>query len=313
MAALLISFLAYFLPLSTLLLAPILEDRYAGDKPEAFRFRYRATLVFLGLIIAFVAYKFQQTAIFSSAILLILLVASFITASWLKRELNGHDNDRLIDMYTGGSLVYSSIVAMAVFVTVSGYTCLAANVGQVGEVSPGSVAALAGVKAGDRILEINGNSFKDWQLPIANLPTTLESVSINLLVQSPDQAARLLTTNLVPSNQSLMSVLGVLPITLAHEMTAKLVMDETTKLLLNGVTQFFHISNSSYFSASSSYSELQISFAATVSIMFAFGLLITSIGAANLIASFVLQRFRSPVLLKTEGSRLTNGNIKIEL
>jgi len=46
---------------------------------------------------------------------------------------------------------------MAVFVSVSGYTCLTANVGLLDEVSPGSIAALAGVKLGYRILEINGN------------------------------------------------------------------------------------------------------------------------------------------------------------
>lgn len=87
------------------------------------------------------------------------------------------------------------ILALVVFI-ILGFTLpgIPTNSNQLGQVQSSSVAAKAGLKAGDRIIKVNGHSTRNWQ----SMTTAISSKPGQRLTISYERAGHKYTTKLIP-------------------------------------------------------------------------------------------------------------------
>jgi regulator of sigma E protease len=99
----------------------------------------------------------------------------------------------------------------------------------VGEVSPGSPAEAAGVRAGDRIVAVNADPVDGWRALLARIPAAADEGAIELEV-ARDGSSRTITIE--PIVQDGRPIIGVVPIALDDE--AQAAMERATTVLRHG-------------------------------------------------------------------------------
>jgi regulator of sigma E protease len=99
----------------------------------------------------------------------------------------------------------------------------------VGEVSPDSPARAAGVRAGDRIVAVNGDPVDGWRALLQRIPAAAEQGPIELQLERDGETR---TVTVAPTTQDGRAIIGVVPV--EPDAEAQAAMERATTVLRHG-------------------------------------------------------------------------------
>jgi membrane-associated protease RseP (regulator of RpoE activity) len=180
-------------------------------------------------------YTYQQgdsvlSATFCWGILFFMALALGEVVRHLLTGKKHFEKSTLCSIYKGGSCAFVGMAGTACVVIYYGVACQFANNPFLYKVPDGSPAAVAGLKAGDRILEVAGKPFTLWSQTYPNLSLdSAKPLSLPLKVRTPFQEPREVEVKLASTTGSLNELLGVTPHNIPRELTFSLVEERTTE------------------------------------------------------------------------------------
>lgn len=233
-------------------------------------------LAVLSAIFVYSVY-FADAVLARYSLMLALIFLGISLGIAAKVKLKKPLNQNCLDCYSGAFISLFGIIGAASIVSYQGYSCIASDVPVIDQVQVGGPAALAGIKPGDHLIEVNGKKFETWALSVSNLGALPQDKTLSVRVKTPGHEPRVATLMVSNLGGRLHDILGVEPLGLTHDVGLIGIAAQVSGLILHfsklGVSTTLGIRYSSMFWTSATLTDFQKQCLYSLSIVWLCGLM----------------------------------------